>query len=197
MRTKIGALGAVACLALALTASASRAAITEIIVDDSDAAVGSITFPAFTGDSDAGVLFSYGGFTQADITSISWTLDSTTDAVLALDLHALQGDNPCPNDGMDCSNTTVSLSPTLASTGGASCSFSDDQGRCQEFLGQSPISLVLVPEPSTWAMMVVGFAGLGFAGTGRTDTLPRQNNSVSQRCRRKRSRRLDRGGNIL
>ena len=68
-----------------------------IINTDSDTLVGSITFPTFTGSTDAGVLFSYSGFTQADITSISWTLDPTTDAVVALDLKALQGDNPCPS----------------------------------------------------------------------------------------------------
>ena len=30
-----------------------------------------------------------------------------------------------------------------------------------KFVG--PIPLVAVPEPSTWAMMLIGFAGLGFA----------------------------------
>ena len=97
MRMKIGALAAVAGIMLAFGAPASRAAIVETIINtDSDAAVGSIAFPTLTGDSDAGVLFSYGRFTQADITSISWTLDPTTDAVVGLDLNALRGDNPCP-----------------------------------------------------------------------------------------------------
>ena len=30
-----------------------------------------------------------------------------------------------------------------------------------------PIPLVAVPEPSTWAMMLIGFAGLGFVGYRR------------------------------
>jgi hypothetical protein len=30
-----------------------------------------------------------------------------------------------------------------------------------------PITLVAVPEPSTWAMLLIGFAGLGFAGWRR------------------------------
>ena len=30
-----------------------------------------------------------------------------------------------------------------------------------------PITLVAVPEPSTWAMLLTGFAGLGFAGWRR------------------------------
>ena len=98
MRMKIGALAAVAGVILAFGASASRAAIVETIINtDSDAAVGSIAFPTLIGDGDAGALFSYRGFTQADITSISWTLDPTTDAVVMLGLNALRGDNPCPN----------------------------------------------------------------------------------------------------
>jgi PEP-CTERM motif len=164
MRMKIGALAAVVGLTLALGASASRAAIVETIIDtDSDTTVGSITFPTFTGDSDAGVLFSYGGFTQVDITSISWSLDPTTGAVIALDLNALQGDNPCPNGG-DCSNTTLNLSPILATAGGTSCSFSGDTGSCEASERVADISFVVAPEPSTWAMMVVGFVGLGLAG---------------------------------
>jgi hypothetical protein len=161
MRMKIGALAAVAGIALALGASASRAAIVEVIIDSSsDAVVGGITFPTFTGGSDAGVLFSYGGFTQADITSISWTLDPTTDAVIALDLNALQGDNPCPNGTPDCSNSTLNLSPTLATGGGKSCHFSGEIGFCSEFESIEPIAFVPAPELSTWAMMVVGLVGL-------------------------------------
>jgi hypothetical protein len=95
MRTRIGTLVVVASLALGLGASASRAAVLETISDtDTDATLGSIAFPTLTGDSDAGVVFSYNGFTQADITSISWTLDPATDAVVALDLNALQGITP-------------------------------------------------------------------------------------------------------
>jgi hypothetical protein len=166
MRTKIGALAAVVSLTLALGVSASRAAIVETIIDTfSDSAVGSITFPTLTGASDAGVLFSYRGFTQADITSISWSLNPTTDAVVGLDLNALRGDNPCPNDQPTCSNTTLSLSSTLATSGGTSCSFSGDTGECSAFRGQANITFVPagVPEPSTWVMMVAGLVGLGFA----------------------------------
>jgi PEP-CTERM motif len=164
MRMKIRALAAVAGIMLALGASPSRAAIVETIIDtDSNATVGSITFPTFTGVSDAGVLFSYGGFTQADITSISWSLDPTTAAVVTLDLNALQGDNPCPNGG-DCSNTTLNLTPTLATMGGTSCSFSGDSASCEAFERVADIRFAPVPEPSTWAMMVVGFVGLGLAG---------------------------------
>jgi hypothetical protein len=167
MRMKIGTLAAVVGVMLALGASASRAAIVQSIINtDSDTLVGSITFPTFTGSTDAGVLFSYSGFTQADITSISWTLDPTTDAVVALDLKALQGDNPCPSSQPSCSNSTVSFSPTLEKSGGVSCSLSGGVDRCREGIGQADIAFVplAVPELSTWAMMLVGFVGLGLAG---------------------------------
>jgi hypothetical protein len=156
-------------LAMACAPQRARADIVEIITNtDIEAVVGSITFPSLTGSSDVGVLFSYDGFSQSDITSISWTIDPSTFAVTGLDLNALQGDNPCPNDHLDCSNRTVSLSPTMAESGGASCSFSGNLGLCGERLGLAHIALSPVPEPSTWAMMLLGFAGLGFAGYRRS-----------------------------
>ena len=36
--------------------------------------------------------------------------------------------------------------------------------RLGEALAATNLSVTIVPEPSTWAMMVLGFAGLGFAG---------------------------------
>jgi hypothetical protein len=171
MRMMNGTLVSVAAglaLVLAVLPSVSRAAIVETIVDTvTDATLGSITFPTFTGNSDAGVLFSFDGdfteFTQANITSISWTLDPATAAVVALDLNALVGDNPCPNGG-NCSNTTVSLSPTFATEAELSATMdSAESARAQANIRFAPV-LAPVPEPSTWAMMLVGFAGLGLVG---------------------------------
>lgn len=167
MRMKTGMLLAVAGLALALGASASRAAIVETIINTGeDVTAGRITFPTLTGDSDAGVVFSYGGFSQANITSISWSLDPAADDMVALDLNALTGDNPCPNGGNDCSNSTLSLSPTLVTSDGASCHFSDTTSGCEQFSERTDISFVpmAAPERSTWVMMAVGFVGLGLAG---------------------------------
>src|SRR5271156_2654916 len=31
-------------------------------------------------------------------------------------------------------------------------------------IGDSKASIAVIPEPATWAMMLIGFAGLGFAG---------------------------------
>lgn len=156
-------------LALATAPTVSRAAIMETIVDPGSLApLGSITFPTFAGDNGAGVLFSCGGFTQADLTSISWTLDPTTDAVLAPDLNAFQGDAGCGSDfGKNCSNSTLSLTETLATAGGTSCSLNDDgASACLGSESLRPIAFVptAVPEPSTWAMMLASFAGLALVG---------------------------------
>jgi hypothetical protein len=95
--------------------------------------------------------------------------------VVALNLNALQGDNPCPNGGMDCSNDTLNLSPTLAEFGSESCSIS-----VCEFGGFSVrIRFVVAPEPSTWAMMVVGFVGLGLVGYRSNRQAAGRNDGIS------------------
>jgi PEP-CTERM motif len=48
--------------------------------------------------------------------------------------------------------------------------FTEARLRLQDVLDGKPgwvLYSPTVPEPSTWAMMLVGFAGLGFAGVGR------------------------------
>lgn len=163
MRMKNGLLAAIA--GLAALPSASGAAILETIIND-DATVGSITFPTLTGSSDVGVVFSLDGFTQADITSISWSLDSSTHDVVTLNIAALLGDSPCPNDGMACSNTTLIVSPSVAKQESMTCGVSG----CNS-LGDSPEDLsfapTAAPELSSWAMMIAGFAGLAYAGHWR------------------------------
>jgi hypothetical protein len=66
-------------LALAWAPQRARAEIVYDIVYEFDTSdqLGTISFPSLSGDSLAGVEFSLAGFTQADITSISWTLDTT------------------------------------------------------------------------------------------------------------------------
>ena len=39
-------------------------------------------------------------------------------------------------------------------------------------LGETPYTPPAIPEPSTWAMMLLGFAGLGFLGYRRRSALP-------------------------
>jgi hypothetical protein len=171
MRTKSNVITVIITFALVVAPSVSRAAIVETIIEtasEPETVIGSITFPGVTGSSAAGVEFSLDGFTQADITSISWTLDPTTYAVDALDLNARTGAATC-DFGMDCSYQLLSLTETGYSGGGGGCSYDPESvtGECIEYLtSATPVSFVLtsVPEPSTWAMMLAGFAGLGFAG---------------------------------
>jgi hypothetical protein len=167
MGVKNNVLASIVMLGLMVAPSASWAGVVWTIIDPRfDDTVGSITFPALTGDSAAGVEFSLQGFTQADITSISWTLDSSPYTVAALDLHALQGEADC-GLGRDCSDSSLFLSRDAWTVTNLSCSSGGDFSFCeQESFPSSPVSFVLVatPEPSTWAMMLVGFAGLGFAG---------------------------------
>jgi hypothetical protein len=178
MRMKNEVVASIAGLVLALAAlpSVSRAAIVEMIVDtDADATVGSITFPTLDGSSDAGVLFSLDGFSKANISSISWTVDPTL-AVTALDLSARQGTPGC-TFGQNCSESTLTVSPTIAQQTSIFCSFFEGGGSCGRGFSQENIAFVAssapVPEPSTWAMMLAGFAGLGFLGwRGSRKTTP-------------------------
>jgi hypothetical protein len=145
--------------------SASDARIVEAIINDNtDAQVGSIAFPTITGSSDAGVLLSYDGFTQSNITSISWALDASTYSVAALDLNARAGDNPCPNGLMSCSYQTLRLSASSASEAFFSCGSFDGRPECEGFGGPpTPLSykLTAIPEPATWVLGMVGLLGLG------------------------------------
>jgi PEP-CTERM motif len=170
MRKRIGTFGLIASLAITLVASpsASYAAITELIVDPfSESTLGSITFPTLTGDSDVGALLSFDGFTQTEITSISWTLDASTHDVAALDLNALQGQADCsPSLGTACSNRTLNLTSTGAGESSIFCT-GGEPGLCGRSGSERRVAYlpaVVTPEPSTWAMMLLGFAGLGFAG---------------------------------
>jgi hypothetical protein len=157
------------CLAAAWAPQSARAEITENIFElDTSNLLGSISFPSISGDSSAGVVLSYGSFTASDITSVSWTLDPTTDDVLAIGLSALQGDADC-GPGSNCSNSTAGLSLTFATSGGTSCSSGGDgvPGECSAFERETLVQYAptaAVPELSTWAMGCLGFAGLGFVG---------------------------------
>lgn len=157
------------CLAAAWAPQSARAEITENIFElDSSNLLGSVSFPSISGDSSAGVVLSYGSFTAADITSVSWALDPGTDDVVAISLSALQGDAGC-GPGSNCSNSTAGLSLTFATSGGTSCSSGGDgvPGECSSFERETFIQYAptaAVPELSTWAMGCLGFAGLGFGG---------------------------------
>jgi uncharacterized membrane protein len=46
----------------------------------------------------------------------------------------------------------------------------NDRGQVVGFSFVGSMSVPVVPEPSTWALMLLGFAGLGFAGYRRART---------------------------
>jgi hypothetical protein len=160
----IGVLGII--LAIAFPTASMAGIVQTAVYPDTDIPVGgSVTFPTLTGDTAAGVILSFDGFTQPDITSISWSIDAKTYDLTALDLYARTGEFPC-NPGMTCSYSFLSLSPTSETQGGGGCSLSDGLPLCTRFSFGQAIAFVptAIPEPSTWAMMLLGFAGLGFAG---------------------------------
>jgi hypothetical protein len=160
----IGVLGI--SLAIAFPTASMAGIVETAVYPDTDIPVGgSVTFPTLTGDTAAGVILSFDGFTQADITSISWSIDPKTYDLTALDLYARTGEFPC-NSGMTCSYSFLSLSPTSETQGGFGCSLSDGLPLCIGESFREPIAFLptAIPEPSTWAMTLVGFAGLGFAG---------------------------------
>ena len=112
--------------AAALSASAQAAFEKTIVNAITGDELGSISFPEAAGSTSDGVLFAfdfYGqyDFTEADITSISWALD-TSGRIDALNLGISQGDDLCHSvqDG-PCSKTTFSLGASGFSGGFISC----------------------------------------------------------------------------
>jgi len=103
--------------AAAIPASAQAAFDKKIVQDFSDEQIGSISFPDAAGSTPGGVLFAFDmfgqyEFTDADITSIDWALD-TSGRIVTLNLTASQGDAVCGStaDG-PCSKLTLNLSPS-------------------------------------------------------------------------------------
>jgi hypothetical protein len=148
-----------------VSSSVAYAAVVETIVDaDTAEVLGSITFPALSGSTSAGVVFSYQGFSQSEITSIDWTLDPSTEAVTALDLHALRGDAVCPVADGVCSNFTLSMSPSSASERFMSCNSTGAFPTCEQSEGPPQniaFKVTSIPEPATWFLSLTGFLGLG------------------------------------
>jgi hypothetical protein len=122
--------------------------------------------------------------TKADV---AWTNggDSSLGLISTFDTNNAQGGNT----PTDAPGSTIDAASFLASAGDQTHSFSDtlsggsslyslsDQGTLLLDAGASvsggqDVTVAIVPEPSTWAMMAIGFAGLGFAGYKRARRRP-------------------------
>ncbi len=124
---RIGLLPVVLCAvvfsAVGFARSAQAQFANDIINTDNGTKIGRIVFPTASGTDAAGVVFDLSGFTEADITSVSWQLDPVIWDVVTLSLNARQGDNRCPAGfGNPCSNTTLTLSPTSFGLSNTFCS---------------------------------------------------------------------------
>ena len=76
----------------------------------------------------------------------------------ALDLASGGGDPPIPSGGLVTGGSDVGSTGAGLTDGGSTGSIVTDE------TGGVGVTLTAIPEASTWAMMLLGFAGLGFAG---------------------------------
>lgn len=173
---RIGLLGRAIALAVfavvtTLTPQAGRAAFIEKVYElGTTNLLGTISLPTLTGTSAAGVDLSFNSFTEADITSINWTLDPTDFSVVAFSLSAFQGDAVCPG-ATPCSNASLSLDltsvaqSTVQCTALAGCIVSD------LFLDVE-YRVAAAAEPAGISLWAAGLIGLGIVLWTRKSKLP-------------------------
>lgn len=151
-QSRIGRLALILFLIASTGSGIAHAAVEkEIINAGNSSTLGSISFPALSGTDKTGMLLDVSGFTDADITSVSWDLDPGTLAVTTLDLKAVMGDSPCSTALAPCSNTKLTLSPTSLSTRVSSCDntlcHASITGRGIEFIDTAPTHSCVGFEP--------------------------------------------------
>jgi hypothetical protein len=134
-------------------------------------------FTAQAGSAYAQLSFPQGGSNNNDAT-LSQTFVTTAGQSLVLSFY-LQGDGGTPSDFKVAFDNTLlqSLSPvpdtngwvlysfnvTSAASNTLTFSFNDQGSGNSSNIGLDSVSIAAaVPEPSTWAMMILGFFGVGF-----------------------------------
>ena len=167
MRTVISVGASVLALCSISCASALAAPITWTLVDVTSSDGGSFT-GSFVFDADTDVYSSVLITHVPDVVEPSALTFSTLNPSTDLVLNLLNGP-PDPDGGIGRHSLTLDFAAPLTDAGGDI----NVTGLATYFTGLRHQTIdsgtvdavgVTVPEPSTWAMMLLGFAGLGFAG---------------------------------
>jgi PEP-CTERM motif len=174
MRTVISVGASVLALCSVSCASALAAPITWTLVDVTSSDGGSFT-GSFVFDADTDVYSSVLITHVPDVVEPSALTFSTLNPSTDLVLNLLNGP-PDPDGNIGRHSLTLDFAAPLTDAGGDI----NVTGLATYFTGIRSQTIdsgtvdavgVTVPEPSTWAMMLLGFAGLGFAGwRGRRKT---------------------------
>ncbi len=117
----------------------------------------SVLFPAVQSNA-FDLSFTWDGIKYSDIMVGPLTAYSYYFPYGGVDAFTVTGIDPA--DGLDPSNTSAFVTGLTFENSGT-------------FTGtQTPITAGTVPEPSSWAMMLLGFVGLGYAGYRKTKSAP-------------------------
>jgi PEP-CTERM motif len=96
-------------------------------------------------------------------TSVSPTVLPAGDYVIMLTMPRLNNDTQTVSNTSETTSAPVTFE-TSAFASGSSLAYPTTSGALNDGIFGPNFAFTSVPEPSTWAMMLLGFASLGFAG---------------------------------